>query len=100
MTEPTRQDALDAADVFFSALRGLMQSVEMERQDDPRVAAYEACFKASGMCVSLALEMGLDLERLHRVVTRLNERPPESHAPLEMLERMLRDLKDVQEREE
>lgn len=67
MPNPTKQDALDAAEVFFTALNVLLYHGEFGEIKDHALAQAAASLRASMICTSMAEEMGVDSKSLERV---------------------------------
>ncbi len=74
MTHPTRQDALDAADVFFTALNSVLYRQERKCVDSHAVAQVAASLRASVIAATIADAMGVDADRLERVAAHLVKR--------------------------
>ncbi|MBS3764856.1 MAG: hypothetical protein KGZ25_16265 [Planctomycetes bacterium] len=98
MTQPTRQDALDAANVFFTALNVILCDRENSPAKSQTVARRAASLRASMVCLSVADQMGVDFRRLERVATHLTRQhlPKEDTATREMMQRFVDELKDSQ----
>jgi len=71
MTEPTRQDALDAALVFYSALMFVLNQNEGELVNSPLFREPLTTDEIAYLVIQLALEMGLDLNGLERAAIHL-----------------------------
>ena len=94
MTEPTRQDALDAADVFFTSLNVLLYHGEMEHVDSSVVAQHAASLRSSMICSSMAEQMDVDMEGLERVCLYMAKKQLGEDSDGELVERLIRELKD------
>jgi hypothetical protein len=96
MTEPTRQDALDAADVFFTTLNVVLYHGEKEHVDNEVIAQHAASLRSSVICTSMAEQMDVDIKKLERVSLYLTKRRLEADGSTELLDRMLEQLRDSQ----
>ena len=96
MKEPTRQDALDAAEVFFTALSDTFLETEKNHMDNHLIALHAARFRASMACSSMAEKMNVDITKLERVCIYLTIRRLKAGNSTELLDRMLEQLRDSQ----
>ncbi|MEF8788267.1 MAG: hypothetical protein V5A84_04285 [Planctomycetota bacterium] len=93
MTEPTRQDALDAAEVFYTALNTVLYYAEKERVGSSVVAEHAASLKAAVLSTSVAQQMDVDTEGVQRVCLHMAKKHLEGQDRTELLDRMLEQLK-------
>ena len=98
MTEPTRREALNAADVFLTTLCTLLRDIEMESEDDTLVAYYQASVKGTDMCHRTAADMGMDPDDLNKVIGYLNRKTVGEDAYPEWMKRVRRDAKEAARR--
>ena len=94
MTEPKRQDALDAADVFYTALNTVLYYAEKERVDSSVASQNAASLKAAVLSTAVAQQMDVDMEGLERVCLYMAKKQLGDDSDGELVERLIRELKD------
>ena len=98
MNAPTRTDALEAADVFFTALNVVLFHQKKQHVENDAIAQAAANFRASGICATMADAMDVDADRLDRVAYHLIRKrlTGGTGKSAEYLDRLLGQLKNSQ----